>query len=484
MKAPTEVCARPGTDQASPVPLLLLALAAWAAPLASTAQEYAGLEYTNTGNSVTITRYTGTNPVVYVPSAIGGLPVTAIGDTAFAWKGVNEVIIPYGVTTIGDSAFFDCVELTNVAIPNSVTSLGDFVFYGCSFLRAITIPDSVTNLGVFAFYEPLSDCDFSSCPGLRSVTLGRGLTSIGAGAFSGCLELTSITIPSSVVSIGADAFAITEITDFVFEGGPPNAEESIFYRVPPSDNYVYPPVVLYPPDAPGWGSTFEGLPAYPEFTCATNNGAITITGHAVLHYGTLTVPNAIHGLPVTSIGPGALAGLGGLDSVTLPDSVTNIGNGAFASFEHLTELTIPANVTGIGADAFGGCYSLSSVFFLGNAPTCDPTAFNASSLPTGWPTVSPTVYYLPGTTGWGSTLAGRPALLWNPAATAPSAQNGQLSFTITGTTNIPVVVEASADPAGGPWVPLQTGTLTNGALAFTDPNWTNYPARFYRIRSP
>jgi hypothetical protein len=45
-------------------------------------------------------------------------------------------------------------------------------------------------------------------------------------------------------------------------------------------------------------------------------------------------------------------------------------------------------------------------------------------------------------------------------------------------------VEACANLAGPVWIPLQTCTLTNGALYFSDPNWTSYPTRFYRLRSP
>jgi hypothetical protein len=31
------------------------------------------------------------------------------------------------------------------------------------------------------------------------------------------------------------------------------------------------------------------------------------------------------------------------------------------------------------------------------------------------------------------------------------------------------------------WCPVQTNTLTEGSAYFTDPQWTNYPARFYRL---
>ena len=62
--------------------------------------------------------------------------------------------------------------------------------------------------------------------------------------------------------------------------------------------------------------------------------------------------------------------------------------------------------------------------------------------------------------------------------------NHQLGFEIAGTPGIPLVVEASTNLAAGTWVPLQTCTLTNGLIRFTDPHGADYPARFYRFRSP
>jgi hypothetical protein len=95
------------------------------------------------------------------------------------------------------------------------------------------------------------------------------------------------------------------------------------------------------------------------------------------------------------------------------------------------------------------------------------------------------VYYLPGTTGWGATFDDRPARLWNPLiqTSGPGFGIGPagFGFNITGTTNIPIVVEATTNLANGPWVPLQS---LNGVFYFSDPNWTNYAARNYRIRSP
>ena len=95
-----------------------------------------------------------------------------------------------------------------------------------------------------------------------------------------------------------------------------------------------------------------------------------------------------------------------------------------------------------------------------------------------------TVYYLPGTGGWGATFADRPAVLWNPLMQTSGVGPAGFGFNITGTTDIPIVVEACTNLAIANWVPLQSLNLTNGAFYFSDPNWTNYPARLYRIRSP
>jgi hypothetical protein len=79
-------------------------------------------------------------------------------------------------------------------------------------------------------------------------------------------------------------------------------------------------------------------------------------------------------------------------------------------------------------------------------------------------------------------------MLWNPQAQTGDGSFGvrqnRFGFNITGTPDIPLVVEASTDVAAQAWIALQSSTLTNGLIFFNDPQWTNYPGRFYRIRSP
>ena len=156
------------------------------------------------------------------------------------------------------------------------------------------------------------------------------------------------------------------------------------------------------------------------------------------------------------------------------------GDWAFDGCTSLTSFPIGNSVTNIGHLGFGGCTRLTSLYFQGNAPGADSSVFSSDT--------NATVYYLPGTTGWGATFAGRPTKLWNPQAQTSGASFGvrtnQFGFTINWASGMTVVVEASTNLANPTWTPLATNTLTSGSAYFSDPEWTNYPGRFYRLRSP
>jgi hypothetical protein len=240
-----------------------------------------------------------------------------------------------------------------------------------------------------------------------------------------------------------------------------------------------------------------------DYTVNTDDtNTITITGYKGAD-GAVTIPTNINGFLVTCIGNGETPVFDnfGLTSVTIPGSVTDITDGAFAEcfdlssvtmangitnigeyafYEcSLSTVTIPGSVSGIGNAAFENCDGLRSFYFMGNAPAVDPDAFAGDAA---------TVFYLPGTTGWSIKLAGLLTVLWNPLIQVEDesfgVQSNQFGFNITGTTNIPIVVEACSDLASSVWLPLQTFAMTNGLVYFSDPQWTNYPARYYRVSSP
>jgi len=60
----------------------------------------------------------------------------------------------------------------------------------------------------------------------------------------------------------------------------------------------------------------------------------------------------------------------------------------------------------------------------------------------------------------------------------------QFGFNFTGPADATIVVEASTDLSNPVWIPVGTNTLTGGSSFFSDPRWTNYSTRFYRLRSP
>jgi hypothetical protein len=104
------------------LPLLLL--------LSLPAVVQAQFTFTTNNGAITITDYTGSGGVVVIPSATNGYPVTCIGNSAFA----------------------NCVKLTNVTIPDSVTSIGSGfppvpgAFSNCTNLTSVTMGNSVTNI--------------------------------------------------------------------------------------------------------------------------------------------------------------------------------------------------------------------------------------------------------------------------------------------------------------------------------------------------
>ena len=155
---------------------------------------------------------------------------------------------------------------------------------------------------------------------------------------------------------------------------------------------------------------------------------------------------------------------------------------AFYSCGNLASITIGNGVTNIGSYAFSHCFNLTSVYFTGNspAPTNDSSVFQYVGVGM--------VYYLPGSTGWGTMFDGWPTAVWLPQVQTSDGSFGvltnQFGFNINWASDQAVVVEACTDLSNPVWTPVGTNTLTDGLSYFSDSQWTNYPGRFYRLRSP
>lgn len=80
-------------------------------------------------------------------------------DVGFIQREVRKCVVPNGVTSIGNYAFYMCHKLISVTIPNSVTSIGIEAFRSCSSLTSVTIPNSVTRIGALSFRHCTSLAD-------------------------------------------------------------------------------------------------------------------------------------------------------------------------------------------------------------------------------------------------------------------------------------------------------------------------------------
>jgi hypothetical protein len=413
------------------LPLLLLLILPGVAQAQSYTNNYGIWTYTTTNHTITITNYSGPGGAVTIPERIpdttNGLPVTSIGGGSFLLGGWG--------------AFYGCISLTSVTIPDSVTSIGPNAFWNCTSLGSLTIPNSVTNIGVGAF---------EWCSGLTSVTIGTNVVNIADYAFFDCANLTSVTIPASVTNIGDYAF---------------------------------------------WDCT-----SLTSVTIGTN---------------------------VSSIGQYAFWVCTSLTSLTIPDSVTSIGGCAFWDCTCLTRVYFQGNaprfgtnvfvvgfytsVAGPGIDARRAAAAIEQIE-QGSTPNSDTNVF-VGFRPSGVVWQGPvgldpaTIYYLPATTGWSTHLnvpwtdnclgtdnygdtgfAWLPTLLWLPQVQTSDGSFGvrgnQFGFNINWASGMTVVVEASTSLVNLAWSPISTNTLTSGSAYFSDPESSQYPTRFYRLRWP
>jgi len=169
---------------------------------------------------------------------------------------------------------------------------------------------------------------------------------------------------------------------------------------------------------------------------------------------------------------------GKVGSYTFPNTVISVDSLAFFLCTGLTSVTIPDSVASIGDYAFSHCRGLTSVYFAGNAPAIGIDVF--------YNAIHATVYYLPGTTGWGGVYSDRPAAPWLPNMKPTHHRfglpEGPFGFAISWANDKVVIVDAVSHLASPDWMPVSTNTIVDGTSTFTDPDWANHPSRFYRLR--
>ena len=340
-----------------------------------------GVLYTKDGKTL-VQWPAGKGGNVVIPSGI-----TSIGNYAFyRCTGLTGVTIPIGVTSIRSGAFQDCTTLATVVVPVGVTTIRDRAFQGCTSLTSVALPSGITSIGDYAFFQ---------CSGLASITIPSSVASIGEWALAQCAGLTSVIIASTATTLGTNAlFNCTRLTTVTISGS----------------------------------VTTVGDGAFAQCTSLTS----------------IAIPEG-----ATNIGKGAFFYCEGLKSVAIPSSVASIGETAFYYCTSLTGVTISPGVTSIGKNAFSYCVSLVNLFLPPTVQYLGEYAFDSSSLQGVYfygdaPQVDPgvslggngvTMYHLPGTSGWTTQYTGAITSIF-PDSMAPMAVvgirgNGQVQLSWT-----------------------------------------------------
>jgi len=295
----------------------------------------------NGDGTCTITDYTGTAAKVTIPSKLDDLQVTGIGEEAFA--NVDEygyvinnttlttVVIPKGVTWIGDNAFALCSALSKVTLPETLVSIGTAAFEGCD-LYTLTLPDSIATI---------SDWAFSGNGRLTKVDLPASLSELGALAFGSCWEMDQLTIEES---------------NTVYK-----AENNVLYTKDGTK------LVLY---APGLAGAYEVPEGVTEIETRAFSAAIGLTEvklpstlrvigdsafNATRKLKSINLPEGLE-----TIGTAAFNG-SGIESIQIPDGITEIPANAFLNCRSLKTVSLPSSITSIGKQAFNRCELLEAL---------------------------------------------------------------------------------------------------------------------------
>lgn len=317
---------------------------------------------------------------------------------------ILNVVIDYGITSIGVYMFWRCNSLTTISIPSSVKIIKLNSFQSCN-LESILIPEGV---------ETIENIAFHSCSNIKSVIIPKSLTYIGNGAFANCDNLSTVYYAGTkeewnAIIInndeGSNDMLLNADICYNYKDSStqptykPEQEKSVTItesgttEVLPDDGYTMSKVIINvdistesrPEDA------YNNLIPIDSGVCGDNVswsyyddgafvvrgvGAISNTSNASISIVSWdayrqTATTVIIGKGITSIGDNFLRGFTNITSIAIPYGVTSIGMNAFRYCSILSNIVIPDTVTNIGGAAFKGCSALTDICYTGTVEEWD-----------------------------------------------------------------------------------------------------------------
>ncbi len=346
---------------------------------------------------------------------------TAIHDNTFEGCGLESITIPATVTSIGGSAFKNCVSLKSVKIEGNITKQGNGdtfngctaletvdlgpttttgkkMFSGCTSLKTIDVSEityfgasafenctSLTSVEISSNVTTIKECVFKGCTSLTSVKLNEGVPYVGQTMFSGCTSLASVSLPTTITEIKSNAFTDCKaLTSITIPENVTSLGSQAFLRSGITSLHI-------PAKVTSIGYQVAELTPITSLTFAENSQLTFIDHRAFSDCDSLVGPVILPDGLVT-IDYGLFSGSAKLKAVKMPDSVTTFtGDGAlFSQCSSLEFVQFSKNLTStIAKSMFEGCTSLKAISFPDGVTTIEYkalrscTSLQAVYLPSG-----------------------------------------------------------------------------------------------------
>ena len=323
---------------------------------------------------------------------VGGAPWHVALGAAANRKQITEIVLPNGLTHIGNNAFLQAA-VTKVEIPNTVVSIGTNAFWKCNTIET-TLPASVRELGATAFYGTFVVNVDANNPYLCSEENGKVLyskdkttlyqvsqdcagdftipstvTTINDFAMNGCANVTGeLVIPDSVQTIGRSAFEGTGFTSLNLGNSVKEIGVSAFYKCAAMTGDLVIPTSVTTIGANAFiGTGFDGkldfqaqIEEFPaaifqglNFTSVSFSGSVKSIGDRAFE-NCKQLATVTFGQGLETVGQYAFYNSGLSGALTFPDSLKKIDTYAFAKCPHITEITLPEGNATIEYGAFTG----------------------------------------------------------------------------------------------------------------------------------